>query len=34
MKLRDIPMGLAINFNESKLTDGVSRLTIPGANLD
>lgn len=26
-------VGLLINFNESKLTDGVSRLILPGANL-
>jgi GxxExxY protein len=32
MKLLDIPLGLIINFNEVKLTDGVSRLIIPGAN--
>lgn len=34
MKLLDIPLGLVINFNESKLTDGVSRLILPGANLN
>jgi GxxExxY protein len=34
MKLLDVPLGLIINFNEQKLTDGVSRLIIPGANLD
>jgi GxxExxY protein len=33
MKLLDIPLGLIINFNEPKLADGVSRLIIPGANL-
>jgi GxxExxY protein len=33
MKLLDVPVGLLINFNESKLTDGVSRLILPGANL-
>ena len=33
MKLLDIPLGLIINFNEQKLTDGVSRLILPGANL-
>jgi GxxExxY protein len=33
MKLLDIPLGLIINFNEVKLTDGVSRLILPGANL-
>jgi GxxExxY protein len=34
MKLLDIPLGLIINFHESKLTDGVSRLILPGANLE
>ena len=34
MKLLDIPLGLIINFNEQKLTDGVSRLILPGANLE
>jgi len=33
MKLLDIPLGLIINFNSLKLTDGVSRLILPGANL-
>lgn len=32
MKLLDVPLGLLINFNVSKLTDGVSRLMLPGAN--
>ena len=32
MKLLDIPLGLIINFNELKLTDGISRLILPGAN--
>ena len=32
MKLLDIPVGLIINFNSDKLTDGVSRLILPGAN--
>ncbi len=32
MKLLDIPLGLLINFHEMKLTDGVSRLILPGAN--
>lgn len=32
MKLLDIPLGLIINFHELKLTDGVSRLILPGAN--
>ncbi len=34
MKIVDIPLGLIINFNEQKLTDGVSRLILPGANLE
>ena len=34
MKLLDIPLGLIINFNVVKLTDGLSRLILPGANLD
>ena len=33
MKLLDIPLGLIINFNELKLSGGVSRLILPGANL-
>ena len=33
MKLLDVPMGLIINFHETKLTDGVARLMLPGANL-
>lgn len=32
MKLLDIPLGLLINFNVPKLTDGVSRLILPGAD--
>lgn len=32
MKLLDVPLGLLINFNVLKLTDGVSRLILPGAN--
>lgn len=32
MKLLDVPIGLIINFHELKLTDGVSRLILPGAN--
>ena len=32
MKLLDVPVGLLINFNAAKLTDGVSRLALPGAN--
>jgi GxxExxY protein len=32
MKLLDVPLGLLINFNVTKLTDGVSRLILPGAD--
>ena len=32
MKVLDIPIGLLINFHEMKLTDGVHRLILPGAN--
>jgi GxxExxY protein len=32
MKLLDIPVGLLFNFHEMKLTDGVHRLILPGAN--
>jgi len=32
MKLLNIPVGLLINFHEHKVTDGVSRLILPGAN--
>ena len=32
MKLLNIPLGLLINFNVEKLTDGVSRLILPQAN--
>ena len=31
MKLMDVPVGLLINFHAEKLTDGVSRLLLPGA---
>jgi GxxExxY protein len=31
MKLIDVPLGLVINFHVEKLTDGVSRLMLPGA---
>ena len=31
MKLLDVPVGLLINFNIAKLTDGVSRLILPRA---
>jgi GxxExxY protein len=33
MKLLDVPLGLLINFHEMKVTDGISRLMLPGANL-
>ena len=32
MKLLDVPLGLLINFNVVKLTDGVARLILPGAD--
>lgn len=32
MKLLDVPLGLIINFHEMKLTDGVVRMILPGAN--
>ena len=32
MELLNIPLGLLINFHEMKLTDGVHRLILPGAN--
>ena len=32
MKLLDIPLGLIINFHETKLADGVVRIILPGAN--
>jgi GxxExxY protein len=32
MKLMNVPVGLLINFNVMKLTDGVIRLTLPGAD--
>ena len=31
MKLLDVPIGLLINFHELKVTDGISRLILPGA---
>lgn len=34
MKLLDIPLGLVLNFNVLKLADGMSRLILPGANLN
>ena len=32
MKLLNVPVGLLINFHEMKLTNGVHRLFLPGAN--
>ena len=32
MELLDIPLGLVINFHEMKLTDGLVRMILPGAN--
>src|SRR6266550_2788319 len=32
MKLLDVPIGLLINFHEMKVTDGIHRLILPGAN--
>jgi GxxExxY protein len=32
MKLLDIPLGLVVNFHELKLTDGLARMILPGAN--
>ena len=32
MKLLDVPLGLLINFHELKVTDGISRLILPGGN--
>jgi GxxExxY protein len=33
MKLLNVPIGLLINFHEMKVTDGITRLVLPGANL-
>lgn len=32
MKLLNIPIGLLINFNVSRLVEGVHRMVLPGAN--
>jgi GxxExxY protein len=32
MKLLDVPIGLLINSHELRVTDGISRLILPGAN--
>jgi GxxExxY protein len=34
MKLLDVPVGLILNFHESKLTDGISRLILPAPTVD
>jgi len=34
MKLLNVPLGLVINFHELKLTDGIVRMILPGANLE
>ena len=34
MKLLDIPLGLIIYFHALKLTDGLSSLILPAANLE
>jgi len=33
MKLLDVPVGLLINFHDLRVTEGISRLILPGANL-
>ena len=33
MKLLDMPVGLLINFHETCLKNGITRLILPGANL-
>jgi|SRR5580658_4048870 GxxExxY protein len=32
MKLLNVPIGLILNFHEAKLTDGIVRMILPGAN--
>lgn len=32
MKLLDVPLGLLMNFNATKITDGISRLILPQSN--
>jgi len=32
MKLLNVPLGLLINFHELRVTNGISRLILPGAN--
>jgi hypothetical protein len=31
MKLRNVPLGLLINFHELRLVDGIKRMILPGA---
>src|SRR6266498_2253407 len=33
IELLDVPVGLLVNFHEMKVTEGVRRLILPGANL-
>jgi GxxExxY protein len=33
MKLLDVPVGLLINFHETRLVDGIHRMILPGCNL-
>lgn len=32
LKLLDVPIGLLMNFHEQRLTDGLQRVFLPGAN--
>jgi len=32
MKLLDVPIGLILNFHETKLVEGIARMILPGAN--
>jgi GxxExxY protein len=32
LKLLDVPLGLIINFHEPKVTNGISRVILAGAN--
>ena len=32
MRLLNVPLGLIINFHELKVTDGIARMILPGAN--
>jgi GxxExxY protein len=33
MKLLNVPVGLLINFHETRLVSGITRMILPGANL-